>query len=90
MLIKPAYDLKKIRFATDEATYRRAVDLYENGKVTKVEVLAGVYRATVLGTTPYSVTQQKGSDPKYCNNFLRHNWDCNGMTYTSRLSTLLS
>lgn len=29
-----AYDLNKIKFATDEATFKRAVGLYESGNVT--------------------------------------------------------
>ncbi|MCX5699505.1 MAG: hypothetical protein NTX01_07390 [Candidatus Omnitrophica bacterium] len=52
----PAYDLNKIKFATDEATFQRAVGLYENGKVTEVEEWGGNYTAAVLGTRPYRVS----------------------------------
>jgi len=52
----PAYDLNKIKFATDEATFKRAVGLYESGKVTKVENLGGDYTAIVLGTKPYRIS----------------------------------
>ena len=31
----PAYNLDKIKFATDTATFEKAIDLYESGKVTK-------------------------------------------------------
>jgi hypothetical protein len=48
-----SYDLNKIKFATDEATFRRAVGLYEDGKVTKVEEDFGDFTAVVLGTKPY-------------------------------------
>jgi len=51
-----SYDLDKIKFATDEATFKRAVDLYESGKVTEVEQLGGYYSAVVLGTEPYRVS----------------------------------
>lgn len=51
-----AYDLNKIKFATDEATFKRAVGLYESGKVTEVEALGGYYSAVVLGTEPYRVS----------------------------------
>lgn len=34
-----AYDLNKLKFATDEATFMRAVGLYESGKVGHVEEL---------------------------------------------------
>lgn len=50
------YDLNKIKFATDEATFTRAVGLYESGKVTDVETLGGYYSAAVLGTEPYRVS----------------------------------
>jgi len=51
-----AYDLNKIKFATDEATFKRAVGLYESGKVTELEMLGGYYSAVVLGTEPYRVS----------------------------------
>ncbi len=50
------YDLNKIQFATDEVTFKRAVGLYEDGKVTKVEALGGYYSAVVLGTELYRVS----------------------------------
>ncbi len=52
----PTYDLDKIKFATDEATYQRAVDLYESGKVTEVKEAFGGFSAIVLGTKPYRVS----------------------------------
>lgn len=52
----PSYDLKKIKFATDGATFERAVGLYEGGKVTEVEELGGDYSAVVFGTKPYRVS----------------------------------
>ena len=52
----PTYDLNKIKFATDEATFQRAVGLYESGKVTEVEEAFGDYSAVVLGTKPYRVS----------------------------------
>ncbi len=52
----PSYDLNKIKFATDEATFKRAVGLYENGKVTEVEALGGYYSAVVLGTELYRLS----------------------------------
>jgi len=52
----PAYDLNKIKFATDEATFKRAVGLYESGNVTKVETLGGYFSAIVMGTEPYHVS----------------------------------
>lgn len=52
----PSYDLNKIKFATDEATFKRAVGLYESGKVTKVETLGGYFSAVVQGTESYRVS----------------------------------
>ena len=52
----PTFDLNKIKFATDAATYQRAVDLYESGKVTEVKEAFGNFSAVVLGTKPYRVS----------------------------------
>ena len=52
----PKYDINKIKFATDEATFQRAVGLYESGKVTEVEEAFGDFTAVVLGTKPYRVS----------------------------------
>jgi len=52
----PTYDLNKIKFAIDEATFQRAVDLYESGKVTEVKEAFGDFSAVVLGTKPYHVS----------------------------------
>lgn len=52
----PAYDLNKIKFATDEGTFKRAVGLYESGKVTKVDAMGGYFSAVVIGTEPYRVS----------------------------------
>lgn len=50
-----AYDLDKIKFGTDIATFERAVNLYESGKVTKFSEDIGEYSAVVLGSSPYRV-----------------------------------
>ena len=55
-LMRPAYDLDKIKFATDPPTFERAVSLYESGKVTEFEEGFGGYSAVVLGTKPYRVS----------------------------------
>jgi len=55
-LMAPTYDFNKIKFATDEATFKRAVGLYEGGKVTEVEEALGDLTAVVLGTKPYRVS----------------------------------
>lgn len=50
------YGLDEIKFAVDGATFKRAVGLYESGKVTKVDAAGGHYFADVLGTEPYRVS----------------------------------
>ncbi|MDP3997296.1 MAG: hypothetical protein Q8P73_02230 [bacterium] len=55
-MLLPKFDLDKIKFATDEPTYLKAVELYESGKVTQFEEVIGAFSATVLGTKPYWVT----------------------------------
>ena len=52
----PIYDLNKIKFASDKATFQCAVGLYESGNVTEIEALGGYYSAVVLGTKPYRVS----------------------------------
>lgn len=52
----PLYDLNKIKFATDEAAFQQAVDLYESGKVMEVKEAFGDFTAVVLGTKPYRVS----------------------------------
>jgi len=51
----PAYNLDKIKFATDGPTFERAVGLYEAGKVTEFQIVPGGFSAIVLGTKPYRV-----------------------------------
>ncbi len=51
----PTYDLDKIKFATDAATFEKAVGLYEAGKVTQFETIMDGFSAVVLGTKPYHV-----------------------------------
>jgi len=50
------YTLNKIKFATDPATFKRVVGLYEKGKVTEVDEFQGDYTAVVQGTKPYRVS----------------------------------
>lgn len=50
------YDLNKIKFSTDSATFKRAIELYNKEKVTKVAKIGNNYKAEVLGTSPYFVS----------------------------------
>lgn len=49
------YGIDKIRHATDSPTFQKAVDLYEQGKVTKFIIQADYCKAEVIGTQPYDV-----------------------------------
>lgn len=51
----PSYDLDKIKFATDNPTFERAVSLYEAGKVTKFKTEMDGFSAIVQGGSPYHV-----------------------------------
>lgn len=51
----PLYDLNKIKFGTDGATFERAVELYEAGKVTKFKNNFAGFSAVVVGSKPYQV-----------------------------------
>lgn len=54
--MQPAFNLDKIKFATDPPTFEKAVTLYESGKVTEFEEGIGAYSAVVVGTKPYRVS----------------------------------
>lgn len=54
--MQPAFNLDKIKFATDPATFEKAVALYESGKVTEFQEGISAYSAVVLGTKPYRVS----------------------------------
>ncbi len=49
------YNLDKIKYATDPATFERAVGLYEKGKIIRFKKELNGFFATVLGTKSYSV-----------------------------------
>lgn len=67
----PDYDLDKIRFGTDPATFEKAVDLYEKGKVTKFQDGIRGYSAVVLGTKPYQVSvEARHFDYGHCDCYL--------------------
>jgi len=69
-----AYDLDKIKFATDGPTLRRAFDLYNHGKVTQFGREPGSFTAIVLGGQPYRVSvSTKHFDQGYCNCYLGEN-----------------
>jgi len=48
--------MDKIRFATDIATFEKAVGLYEGGKITQFKEELNGFFAVVLGTKPYKFT----------------------------------
>ena len=71
---QPHFNLDKIKFATDETTYKKAVDLYENGKVTKFEGKFGGFSAVVIGTNPYRVfVEERRYDYGSCECYLGQN-----------------
>ena len=72
--MKPQFNLDKIKFATDQPTYKRAVGLYEDGKVSQFEEDLGGYAAVVLGTQPYSViVSARHYDRGSCNCYVGQN-----------------
>lgn len=67
----PDYDLNKIKFATDEPTFKKAIALYEGGKVTQFEEGIRSYSAIVLGTKPYRVSvEARRYDYGHCTCYL--------------------
>lgn len=73
-IMKPKYDLEKIKFATDGPTFEKAVALYEDEKVTEFEDTGFTFIATVLGTQPYKVfVSNKKYDVGGCDCYLGKN-----------------
>lgn len=54
-MTKPQYTIDKIKFGTDQPTFKKAIRLYEDGKVTEFEEEIGAYTAKVIGTELYHV-----------------------------------
>lgn len=70
----PDYDLDKIKFATGNPTFEKAVDLYENGKVTQFKEGIRAYSAVVIGTKPYRVSvEARCFDYGHCECYLGQN-----------------
>lgn len=70
----PDYDLEKIKFATDGLTFEKAVDLYEERKVTQFKEVIRAYSAVVLGTKPYRVSvEARRYDYGHCECYLGQN-----------------
>ncbi len=70
----PDYDLNKIKFATGQPTFEKAVALYESGKVTQFEEGIRSYSAVVLGTQPYQVSvEARRYDYGHCSCYLGQN-----------------
>ena len=64
-MIKPKFDLDKIKYGVDPDTFQKAVDLYKNGKVKNFEEGIASYTANVLGTHLYKVSVEQ-RDYRYC------------------------
>ena len=72
--MSPKYNLDKIKFATDAPAFERAVDLYEQGKVTQFKEGIGAYSAVVAGTKPYRVSvEARRYDYGHCECYLGQN-----------------
>ena len=72
--MQPSYNFDKIKFATDEPTFERAIGLYESGKVTQFKKQLNGFSATVLGTKPYKVyVDNKHYDQGDCECYLGQN-----------------
>lgn len=56
MTNKPGFDIEKIKYGTDKATFERGVELYEGNKVKQFQDLPSSYQAVVRGTEPYRVS----------------------------------
>lgn len=72
--MKPAYDVDKIKFATDRGTLARAIALYESRKVKQLKEDALGFSAVVLGSHLYTVyVSAKQFDSGTCTCYLGQN-----------------
>lgn len=72
--MKPKFDLDKIKYGVDPATFQKAIDLYKNGKVKNFEEGIASYTANVLGTHLYRVSvEQRDYRYSFCNCYLGQN-----------------
>lgn len=55
MIISHHFTYSDVKYASDEASFKRAKDLFAKGKVQSFKTLANGYRAVVQGSTDYSV-----------------------------------
>lgn len=70
----PDFTIDKIKFATDESTFEKAVALYESGKVTRMEEGIRSYTAVVIGTKSYRVSvEARRYDYGHCTCYLGAN-----------------
>jgi hypothetical protein len=73
-MIEPKYTLEKIKFATDNPTYKKACELYESGKIMNFDDNGFTYTAKVKGTEVYNVVvDSKYFDRGNCNCYLGKN-----------------
>ena len=56
LFMKPGFDFDKIKFATDKATFKKALELYEKGKVLQFEEEFDGFSAIVESTQLYNVS----------------------------------
>ena len=70
----PKFTLNDIKFATTNAIYKRACDLFNSDKVKDVEEHGNRYLAKVLGTQPYRVSLGKNRiDDAHCDCYMGQN-----------------
>ncbi len=70
-MLQPKYTLEKLKFAVDSETFKKAVDLYEAGKIKNVKEDARGYTAIVHGSQKYFVSvHAKDFDRGMCECYL--------------------
>ncbi|MCX6764012.1 MAG: SWIM zinc finger family protein [Candidatus Moranbacteria bacterium] len=72
--MQPKFDLNKIKFVTDQPTFEKAVNLYENGKVSDFQEKFDGFSARVLGGNFYQVSiSSKNFSQGSCDCYLGQN-----------------
>jgi len=71
---KAKYDIDKIKFSVEPKTFKRAIKLYESGKVKKFKEDECGFFAVVSGTDDYEVcVSKKNLNNGYCNCYMGKN-----------------
>lgn len=73
-MLKPLFTIQDIKYSVDDATFQRAQQLFDAGKVQKIIETPHGYEATVQGTSTYRVSlSMRHIDKGFCDCYMGQN-----------------